>query len=64
MITEREILARIIAHDHFDRRLWFGACTKAERTQWLVNRYWPQFAHTAEKIILVQQQQKSFKGTL
>lgn len=46
-----EILARILARQHFDRREWRGACPKAERTQWLVDKYWPQWRADAAEIL-------------
>lgn len=47
----RERIARIIAAAHFNRRPWYGACPKAERTEWLVNTYWPQWAEVAEQVM-------------
>ena len=49
---DREVaVARELARLHFDRREWWGACTKAERTAWLVEKYWPQWRNDAASII-------------
>lgn len=46
-----EAVARKLAHLHFDRREWRGACSKAERTAWLVERYWPQWRGDAAEVV-------------
>ncbi len=48
--TEEDI-ARLLARQHFDRREWRGACTKAERTAWLVDKYWPQWRSAAAEVM-------------
>lgn len=51
-MSPEEILARILARQHFERREWRGACSKLERTNWLVNKYWPQWRSNAAQILL------------
>lgn len=46
-----EQIARIIADGHYNRKAWYGASTKAERTKYLVDNYWPQFIDIAERIL-------------
>lgn len=54
MSTE-ERLARLLARQHFNRRReWHGVFTKAERTEWLVNKYWPQWRDNAAEIIALR----------
>jgi hypothetical protein len=36
----RDELARAIARARFDKKEWTGACSKNERTEYLVNTYW------------------------
>lgn len=50
-----ETLARHLCRLHFDRREWRGACTKAERTAWLVEKYWPQWRSDAASVIAKQE---------
>jgi hypothetical protein len=50
-MTSTEMVARIIAEHHYNRKLFQGACTKQERTQWLVNTYWSQFIAAADAVI-------------
>lgn len=50
-MTDEETLARLLCRLHFDRREWRGACPKAERTAWLVEKYWPQWRDDAAVVI-------------
>jgi hypothetical protein len=40
MTPLRDELARAIARARFDKKEWTGACSKNERTEYLVNTYW------------------------
>lgn len=50
--TERvEIIARVIAWQHFDRKQWSGACTKEEWLRAETERSWKNFLPAAEAVI-------------
>lgn len=50
-MTKEEQIAREISRLHFDRREWRGYCSKAERTAWLVEKYWPQWRNDAAQVL-------------
>jgi hypothetical protein len=51
MTPLREELARAIARARFDKKEWTGACSKNERTEYLVNTYWRNDLPEADAIL-------------
>lgn len=62
-MTDEETLARLLCRLHFDRREWRGACPKAERTAWLVEKYWPQWRSDAAIVIRATSDDRPAKFT-
>lgn len=52
--AREETIARKLAEQHFNRREWRGHCPKAERTAWLVDKYWPQWRDNAAELLALQ----------
>lgn len=46
-----ERVARTLCRAKWDRKKWYGACSKEARLDWCENKYWPEFVTDARAAI-------------